>query len=92
VLERPVQSIVEQVNPGYYGTERAAAPAINAAPAPGGINNSMPGMPGMNTPPTQALDGDAGPHSLDPNAKDNEKSMPANPVPAAGTEKKYPSR
>jgi len=26
VLERPVQLIVEQVNPGYYGAERAAAP------------------------------------------------------------------
>ena len=27
VLDRPVQQIVEQVNPGYYGAERAAAPA-----------------------------------------------------------------
>ena len=27
VLERPVQQIVEQVNPGYYDAERAAAPA-----------------------------------------------------------------
>src|SRR5580658_975724 len=31
VLERPVQLIVEQANPGYYGAERAATPA--AAPA-----------------------------------------------------------
>ncbi|MGH9679503.1 MAG: complex I subunit 4 family protein, partial [Candidatus Acidiferrales bacterium] len=31
VLERPVQQIVEQVNPGYYGAERAALPAVNAA-------------------------------------------------------------
>jgi NADH-quinone oxidoreductase subunit M len=90
VLERPVQLIVEQVNPGYYGAERAAAPAINAAPAAAGINGAMPGMPGMNMPPNQALDAD--PHSLDPNAKDNEKTMPANASPAAGTEKKQPAR
>ena len=90
VLERPVQLIVEQVNPGYYGAERAAAPAINAVPAPAGINGAMPGMPGMNMPPNQALDAD--PHSLDPNAKDNEKTMPANASPAAGTEKKQPAR
>jgi NADH-quinone oxidoreductase subunit M len=51
-LERPVQQIVEQVNPGYYGAERAAAPAMNAAPAspsPDGMP-SMPDMPGMNMP------------------------------------------
>jgi hypothetical protein len=54
VLERPVQLIVEQVHPGYYGAERAAAPAINAAPAPGGINDAMPGMPGMTMPPNLA--------------------------------------
>jgi NADH-quinone oxidoreductase subunit M len=92
VLERPVQLIVEQVNPGYYGAERAAAPAINAAPAAAGINGAMPGMPGMNMPPNQALDDDADPRSLDPNAKDNEKAMPANASPAAGTEKKQPAR
>src|SRR6202049_1165919 len=40
VLERPVQLIVEQVNPGYYGAERASAPAA-AAPAPGATTNSM---------------------------------------------------
>jgi NADH-quinone oxidoreductase subunit M len=44
VLERPVQLIVEQVNPGYYGAERAATPGLNAAPASGDVNNSMPGM------------------------------------------------
>src|ERR1700726_4255694 len=76
VLERPVQQIVEQVNPGYYGAERASAPSLNAAPAAGGINNSMPGMV---MPPSQTPDDDADPHSLDPNAKDNEKPMPANP-------------
>ena len=48
----------------------------------------MPGMPGMNMPPNQALDDDADPHSLGPNAKDNGKAMPANPAPSAGTEKK----
>jgi len=90
VLERPVQLIVEQVNPGYYGAERAAAPGINAAPTPGGISNTMPAMnmSGINRPPDPAPDDDADPHSLDPNAKDNEKAMPANSTPAAGTEKK----
>src|ERR1700681_3563138 len=44
LLERPVQQIVEQVNPGYYGAEHASAPGINAAPAPGGINEATPGM------------------------------------------------
>src|SRR5579863_3940201 len=33
VLERPVQQIVEQINPGYYGAERAAAPTPAASPA-----------------------------------------------------------
>jgi hypothetical protein len=42
----------------------------------------------MNLPPNQALDAAADPHSLGPNAKDNEKAMPANSTPAAGTEKK----
>src|SRR6266481_3142697 len=56
VLERPVQQIVEQVNPGYYGAERAAAPATVPAQAPevtGGTTpgaSSMPGMPGMSMP------------------------------------------
>jgi NADH-quinone oxidoreductase subunit M len=57
VLERPVQLIVEQVNPGYYGAERASAPAVNAAPAPAGADGAipaMPGMPGMNMPPAAA--------------------------------------
>ncbi len=44
----------------------------------------------MNMPPNQALDAD--PHSVDPNAKDSEKTMPANASPAAGTEKKQPAR
>src|SRR5258708_27943158 len=45
VLERPVQQIVEQVNPGYYGAERAAAPAVNGA-VPAGVpaGTTMPGM------------------------------------------------
>ena len=49
VLERPVQLIVEQVNPGYYGAERAATPAINRpTPAPAGMD--MQQMPGMSMP------------------------------------------
>jgi NADH-quinone oxidoreductase subunit M len=85
VLERPVQQIVEQVNPGYYGAERASAPNLNAAPAPGAIPGGInEAMPGMNMPPNRApADGDA-----DPNASDKQKAMPANPVPASGTEKK----
>jgi len=85
VLERPVQQIVEQVNPGYYGAERASAPNLNAAPAPGAIPGGInEAMPGMNMPPNRApADGDA-----DPNASDKQKAMPANPVPAFGTEKK----
>jgi NADH-quinone oxidoreductase subunit M len=56
VLERPVQQIVEQVNPGYYGAELAAAPAVAPAQAPEGTGgttpgmSSMPGMPGMSMP------------------------------------------
>jgi NADH-quinone oxidoreductase subunit M len=52
-LDRPVQQIVEQVNPGYYGAERAAtpaaAPAAAPAPAASGVMD-MPGMPGMTMP------------------------------------------
>ena len=44
VLERPVQQIVEQVNPGYYGAERAATPALSPAPAAVGMETQMPGM------------------------------------------------
>ena len=59
VLERPVQLIVEQANPGYYGAERAAAPGVNAAPAlPAAAvpEMNMPGMnmPGMAMPPAEA--------------------------------------
>jgi len=55
VLERPVQLIVEQVNPGYYGAERAATTGVNAAPAlpaDGMPEMNMPGMsmPGMAMP------------------------------------------
>ena len=52
VLERPVQQIVEQVNPGYFGAERASAPVAAspaAAPAPADVG-AMPGMPGMSMP------------------------------------------
>src|SRR5271168_4865724 len=34
VLDRPVQEIVQQINPGYYGAERAAAPAPTPVLAP----------------------------------------------------------
>jgi NADH-quinone oxidoreductase subunit M len=44
VLERPVQQIVEQINPGYYGAQRAAAPALQPAPAAAGVDTQMPGM------------------------------------------------
>jgi NADH-quinone oxidoreductase subunit M len=44
VLERPVQQIVEQINPGYYGAERAATPALAPAPPAAGIDTQMPGM------------------------------------------------
>jgi hypothetical protein len=84
VLERPVQLIVEQVNPAYYRAERAAAAGLNAAPAGGGINGAMPGMSML---PNQALDYAADPHSLDSNAKDN-KAMPASPAYSAGAKKK----
>src|SRR5665213_144988 len=54
-LDRPVQEIVTQVNPGYYGAERAAnppaAPALAPAPAATGVMD-MPGMsmPGVDMP------------------------------------------
>ncbi|MBZ5641983.1 MAG: NADH-quinone oxidoreductase subunit M [Acidobacteriia bacterium] len=55
VLERPVQQIVQQVNPGYYGAERAAAPAVNGEAAPaespaGAAVPAMDSMPGMAMP------------------------------------------
>ncbi len=50
VLERPVQQIVEQINPGYYGAERAATPAAPPALAPAETGSAMPGMPGMSMP------------------------------------------
>jgi NADH-quinone oxidoreductase subunit M len=48
VLERPVQLIVEQANPGYYGAERAAAPGAAAAPA----QAPAAGAPGTSIPET----------------------------------------
>jgi NADH-quinone oxidoreductase subunit M len=53
ILDRPVQQIVEQVNPGYYGAERASAPVAAApavAPSPADAGQAMPGMPGMSMP------------------------------------------
>src|SRR6202795_4243504 len=52
VLERPVQQIVEQVNPGYFGAERAATPTTAPALAPAESGTAMPGMPGMTMPPS----------------------------------------
>jgi NADH-quinone oxidoreductase subunit M len=50
VLDRPVQLIVEQVNPGYYGAERAAVPTPALAPAEAGVGTQA--MPGMSMPPS----------------------------------------
>jgi NADH-quinone oxidoreductase subunit M len=52
VIERPVQLIVEQANPGYYGAEHATLPAADAAPAPSTEPGPMMNMPGMDVPPT----------------------------------------
>ncbi len=60
VLERPVQTIVEQVNPGYYGGaalaarqngDRAAVPAASPAVAPAAVGGAATEMPGMAMPP-----------------------------------------
>jgi hypothetical protein len=52
----------------------------------------MPGMNmrGMNRPPSEELDDNADPRSLDPHANDNEKAALATPgkAPGTGTEKK----
>jgi NADH-quinone oxidoreductase subunit M len=63
VLERPVQLIVEQANPGYYGVP-APAPAVAAAPEPSeapGAAAPVMNMPGMDMPPAEmpANSGDA---------------------------------
>jgi NADH-quinone oxidoreductase subunit M len=50
VLRRPVQQIVEQVNPGYYGAERAATPAATPALAPVEAGSGMQAMPGISMP------------------------------------------
>jgi NADH-quinone oxidoreductase subunit M len=52
VLERPVQQIVQQVNPGYYGAERAAAPAATPALASPETGAGVPGAAGMIMPPS----------------------------------------
>ncbi|MGD0908956.1 MAG: NADH-quinone oxidoreductase subunit M [Candidatus Acidiferrales bacterium] len=54
LLERPVQQIVEQVNPGYYGAERASASPVNAAPAPPATATPVMNMPGMDMSGTPA--------------------------------------
>jgi hypothetical protein len=50
VLDRPVQEIVQQINPGYYGAERAATPAATPALAPADTSGGTAGMPGMTMP------------------------------------------
>jgi NADH-quinone oxidoreductase subunit M len=50
VLERPVQTIVEQVNPGYYGAERAGVAAATPAPASADSRGGASQMPGMTMP------------------------------------------
>jgi NADH-quinone oxidoreductase subunit M len=49
VLERPVQQIVEQVNPGYYGAERASAPGLRGSSPLIQLPDASR-MPGMNMP------------------------------------------
>jgi NADH-quinone oxidoreductase subunit M len=52
VLERPVQLIVEQANPGYYGAERAGTPVASRAPTADeliGRTASTAAMPGTET-------------------------------------------
>jgi NADH-quinone oxidoreductase subunit M len=72
VLERPVQLIVEQANPGYYGAERAPTVAANRSQAPEQTDkgaSAIPGMPGMQMPaPNRQLDDDADPRQFDPKA------------------------
>ena len=71
VLERPVQQIVEQVNPGYYGAERASAPAAKGIPSPVPTSSEMNAMPGM----------DMSMPGMQPDAKSNPPaSGKANPV------------
>src|SRR5579862_8853658 len=52
VLEGPVHQIVQQVNPGYYNAQAAAAPATAPALAPADASGGTTGMPGMNMPST----------------------------------------
>ncbi len=51
VLERPVQQIVEQINPGYYAPERASAPVAKAITIPGPAADAAR-MPAMRAPLT----------------------------------------
>jgi NADH-quinone oxidoreductase subunit M len=50
VLDRPVQLIVEQINPGYYNPQRAATAAVSPALAPAAIVGGTPAMPTMSMP------------------------------------------
>ena len=92
VLERPVQLIVEQVNPGYYGAGHAALPAVNAAPAPSAAPATMMNVPGMDMLPNTEPEHEMDLRSMDPRTAGDDKGMPANSgkpsAAAAGTEKK----
>ncbi len=81
VLDRPVQQIVEQVNPGYYGAERAALPAASGALAPAQMPEAT-AMPGMSMPGAGEV----------ANPQDGNSQMPAMPgmPPAAPSEGKRP--
>ncbi len=80
VLERPVQSIVEQANPRYYGTERATAAAASRSLTPEEIDDrapAAPGMQGMQMPaPNRELDDDADPRQFDPKANGAKQPAP----------------
>jgi NADH-quinone oxidoreductase subunit M len=68
VLERPVQQIVQQVNPGYFAAQGASAAGVvadNAAPSATAAPRTLMGVPGLNTQGLNAdqLDDDFDMHS-----------------------------
>jgi len=80
VLDRPVQLIVEQVNPGYYGVERATAAAANRALTPGEIDDRAPatqGMQGMQMPASsrELNNDDTNPRQVDSKANEGGKQQ-----------------
>ncbi len=70
VLDRPVQEIVQQVNPGYFAAQTPAAAAVNAvdaAPASAPAE-AMPAMAGMTRPRSAAPVAAPDPRRLKPEA------------------------